>query len=788
MQKSVNKLITIITMFLLVVSTLFTTYSPVNAATQTLADGEYTIDLKFLKDGSEAESVMDEYVEKPATLIVKDGEKYVELTLKNSDWIKYLKLGRDENGQDVVVKSIDNVKNIRVVSFKVESLSEKVEFYTHVLIPMLNYDNKYNVQLKFDELSIVAVNVPEVPTLADGIYTVDLAVLKDQKDQASSMQSYVENPVKLTVKEGKKIAELTLKSSDMIPQFQVEQDGEYKDTTTINEDTEAKKRTVKFEVAKLSEKINAKVTVDTKTDYGIMTHTVQLKFNVDSITEVEESTAPGTPTNPGSGNEETPTNPGSGNEETPTNPGSGNGQTPTNPGTPGTGNEETPKGPEEYTIDFNVYKDGTNSISVMDDYTQKPANLKVRDGKNYVSVTLLNSSWIKTFQVAGSSTTVVSTDHATNTRVVEFEVKDLSKPVNAQAHVYIPANEFPGGMVYDNQYTVQFKFDPSSKTEITGSNPTPTDPTTENTIKANDGGKYEGNGVVIQFPAASFASDFKVTVEKLTNPSSLPLEKLHSLVSDVLEIKKDQSGDFKKAITLTFKFDKTKVDNKKQDVAIFWFNETTKKWVKLDNIKADFATGVVSGEVNHFTKFAVLAVDKTEQPSVNLTDIKGHWAEEYITALVKTAAITGHENGEFRPNNQITRAGFTAILVRALGLEIVKDGAFDDTKNHWAKDYIATARANGIVKGYSTTQFGPDNLINREQMAIMITQALGLQSKASTLSFKDANQISPWAQDAVRTVFQEDIMKGYSSDNTFKPKDKATRAQTAAVIFRALNK
>lgn len=58
--------------------------------------------------------------------------------------------------------------------------------------------------------------------------------------------------------------------------------------------------------------------------------------------------------------------------------------------------------------------------------------------------------------------------------------------------------------------------------------------------------------------------------------------------------------------------------------------------------------------------------------------------------------------------------------MKALGLELESGKAFSETKNHWAKDIIATAYKHGIIKGYSDTAFGVNDEITREQMAAII--------------------------------------------------------------------
>ncbi len=316
-------------------------------------------------------------------------------------------------------------------------------------------------------------------------------------------------------------------------------------------------------------------------------------------------------------------------------------------------------------------------------------------------------------------------------------------------------------------------------------------------VTASSGATISGSGVEIAIPAGAVNADIKVTISKVADTAGLSVPSTSQLVSDVLEIVKDKSGDFSKAVTISLNFDKSKVDTSKVDVAVCFFDESKKTWVKLDNIKIDTSTGKVSGDVTHFTKFAVLTFPKTAAVttpattpavtvSTGLKDITGHWAEANIQNLVSKGVIKGYPDGTFKPNNAITRAEFAVILVKSVGAVPQAGKVFNDTAGHWAKDYISTAVAMGIVSGYSTTRFAPDEQISREQMAQMVANAAKLAKSSAKLPFKDAANIAAWAKDAVASIQAVKIMSGYP-DNTFKPQAKATRAEAVTVIVKIMN-
>lgn len=367
-----------------------------------------------------------------------------------------------------------------------------------------------------------------------------------------------------------------------------------------------------------------------------------------------------------------------------------------------------------------------------------------------------------------------------------YENADLNLAIaqGVYAYAYAPFNINVGTRTPDNS---------GSSSSGGSSNPTPTVNTpsvsisfgTPQSVSATNGATLNGTGITIAIPAGALAADVKVTVTKVADTAGLKLDADSKLLSDVLEIVKDKTGDFIKPVTITLNFDKSKVDTTKFDVKVCFYDETNKKWVALDKINLDAATGKVSGEVTHFTKFAVLSFPKAAVAPAGLKDISGHWAEANIKKLVELGAISGYPDGTFKPNATITRAEFATILVKAFKLAPSTSKVFADTANHWAKADISAAAAAGIVNGYSATQFGPNDQITREQMAVMIAKAAKLAAAKNGKTFADKAQISAWASAAIASASENGIISGYP-DNSFKPKATATRAEAVTVIVKAL--
>ncbi|WP_338712235.1 NEAT domain-containing protein [Bacillus pumilus] len=142
----------------------------------------------------------------------------------------------------------------------------------------------------------------------------------------------------------------------------------------------------------------------------------------------------------------------------------------------------------EYTAGFTILKNGSTEASMMDTYTEKPAKLIVENGKTTAYVTLKQSKEITDFKVEQNgalvTTETVSEDETANTRVIKFDVADLSAKLNGWVKIYWDL----GGFIYDEAYDVQLAFDQSSLTLVTPAKPddNETKPDDQNGSKPDD--------------------------------------------------------------------------------------------------------------------------------------------------------------------------------------------------------------------------------------------------------------------------------------------------------------
>lgn len=183
-----------------------------------------------------------------------------------------------------------------------------------------------------------------------------------------------------------------------------------------------------------------------------------------------------------------------------------------------------------------------------------------------------------------------------------------------------------------------------------------------------------------------------------------------------------------------------------------------------------------------------LAVVVRPADAVAFSDVpNGHWASGDVAALVAAGVAEGFPDGTFRPEEPVTRAQFVKMLLLAVGLRPSGTGhsAFKDVPaSEWYAPYVTAGAQAGIVQGLSPTTFEPDQLITREQMAVLLTRALRLTSGASPV-FSDAARIDDWAQAGVQAAVSVGYVDGFP-DGTFQPHGTATRAQAARVVAMLL--
>lgn len=183
--------------------------------------------------------------------------------------------------------------------------------------------------------------------------------------------------------------------------------------------------------------------------------------------------------------------------------------------------------------------------------------------------------------------------------------------------------------------------------------------------------------------------------------------------------------------------------------------------------------------------------DENKEENKAFSDIsEAEWAKDSITALKKRGIVSG-DNGRFYPNNYITRAEFVTMLMCAFDFNGNNGRSFnfyDVASDAWYYNFIKNAYENDIINGMSENYFCPQDNITRQDMAVVIYNAASKKTNISavTPSFIDNTSISDYAKDAVGALSANGIISGFE-DNSFRPRENATRAQAAVMISNIIS-
>ncbi|MBE3590405.1 MAG: S-layer homology domain-containing protein [Firmicutes bacterium] len=221
----------------------------------------------------------------------------------------------------------------------------------------------------------------------------------------------------------------------------------------------------------------------------------------------------------------------------------------------------------------------------------------------------------------------------------------------------------------------------------------------------------------------------------------------------------------------------------------YWFDGST--W--------QFVGGIVDGQDHqvganlwHFSTYTVLSYQKT------FADIAHHWAKSTIELMASKHVVKGTSATTFEPDRAITRAEFTAMVVRALGypLQTPATSPFSDVSTKsWYYSVVATAKAHGLVNGVGGGRFAPEAKITREEMAAVVVRAAHALGKGQTLSasqadavlkaFADAKSVSAWARAEMAEAVADGLIKG--RETGLAPAADSTRAESATVSMRFMD-
>jgi hypothetical protein len=174
------------------------------------------------------------------------------------------------------------------------------------------------------------------------------------------------------------------------------------------------------------------------------------------------------------------------------------------------------------------------------------------------------------------------------------------------------------------------------------------------------------------------------------------------------------------------------------------------------------------------------------------SDLGHHWAAEFIQGLVTRGLILGFPDGTFKPEANITRAEYAAIIAKTFELPRqvgTGTGTFSDVSaDFWASSAIRVAANMGFISGFPDGTFRPGQNLTRVQAFVSLVSGLGLSGGNPNLLlfYTDRAQIPSYATQAIATATQHRLVVNYPKTNQLDPMRNITRAEIAALIYQAL--
>lgn len=175
------------------------------------------------------------------------------------------------------------------------------------------------------------------------------------------------------------------------------------------------------------------------------------------------------------------------------------------------------------------------------------------------------------------------------------------------------------------------------------------------------------------------------------------------------------------------------------------------------------------------------------------SDLDGHWGQATMQEFIDRGWLTGYGDGQYGPDNGMTRAEFSALINRVTGLteesETISNYT-DVASGAWYASDLAKALAAGYMTGTSATTMAPNAAINREQAMTMVTRLLGLTAADTEVEalarFSDASQISSYAQNPIAAMVAAGYVNG-TTDGRLVPQKQLTRAEGITILYNALD-
>ncbi len=189
----------------------------------------------------------------------------------------------------------------------------------------------------------------------------------------------------------------------------------------------------------------------------------------------------------------------------------------------------------------------------------------------------------------------------------------------------------------------------------------------------------------------------------------------------------------------------------------------------------------------------VLALSSFSIVFAESSEIRGHWAEKQLGDWIDRGLMTGYLDGSYKPNNNITRSEFVALVNRIYQFDEKTEPGFTDVSaeaNQWVYDEVSKAKKAGYINGFVDGSFKPNDSITRQEVAAIISRIEKLEPNPDSEILKnyvDANDIPEWSKADIGAVVVKGYMRG-TPENQFKALAQIARAEVVTALDRVATK
>jgi|GEM_PF-3084085 len=306
-----------------------------------------------------------------------------------------------------------------------------------------------------------------------------------------------------------------------------------------------------------------------------------------------------------------------------------------------------------------------------------------------------------------------------------------------------------------------------------------------------DGGVLEArkSGISLNVPKYAFQERSKLTLSVTTAWDKTLKQKVAADSQSVGPVVKlDWKGSAVKLLMLHIPVDVTKIKpNQVSKLSVYAYDESAGKWEDIGGTWDEERKEIVAA-IDGPGTYGVQLTD------ITYSDIQGHWAQGAIETAAARHLVQGVSAGKFEPNAPLTRAQFVKMLSGALKLQALlgnKPSFADVPASHWSYEHVEAAVQAGLVQG-DQGQFHPNEKLSREAMTAMLVRAeawlAGQPLKVADDSILDAYQdgakVSAWARPYIASALERKLLTGEGQN--IRPSQVSTRAQGVVMLLRML--